>query len=106
MALGAVFGGYLAANHFGATDGNIAHISAASVESLQKLGFEFPDGHLPLVPEFYQWSALFTGKGLLIIVGGGFLIGLVPVMQAASRRVMPLTEYQLCNWVQFTLSLC
>ncbi|MCB0663798.1 MAG: YeeE/YedE family protein [Saprospiraceae bacterium] len=75
VALGAVFGGYLAANYFASPDGNVAHVSEATVNSLHSLGFNFEDGKVPLVPEFYDWNALFTWRGLLIIVGGGFLVG-------------------------------
>jgi uncharacterized membrane protein YedE/YeeE len=75
VALGAVFGGYLAANYFTSPDGNIAHVSDATIESLKGLGFNFENGEVPLVPEFYSWEALFTLKGLLVIVGGGFLVG-------------------------------
>lgn len=75
VALGAVFGGYLAANYFAGPDGNIAHVSAATVNSLTSLGFNYEQGEVPLVPEFYSWNALFSWKGLLIIVGGGFLVG-------------------------------
>ncbi|MEZ4982406.1 MAG: YeeE/YedE thiosulfate transporter family protein [Saprospiraceae bacterium] len=75
VALGAVFGGYLAANYFASPDGNIAHVSDATIESLKGLGFNFENGEVPLVPEFYSWEALFTLKGLLVIVGGGFLVG-------------------------------
>lgn len=75
VALGAVFGGYLSAHYFASPDGNVAHISAATIESLKNLGFNYEQGEVPLVPEFYEWSALFTWRGLLIIVGGGFLIG-------------------------------
>jgi len=30
---------------------------------------------VPLVPYFYDWQYLFTWRGFLIIVGGGFLVG-------------------------------
>ncbi len=75
VALGAMFGGYLASHYFTAPDDQIAHVSAATVESLQKLNFTYQNGEVPLVPEFYSWSDLFTWRGLLIIVGGGFLVG-------------------------------
>lgn len=76
VALGAVFGGYLAANYFTAPDDNLAHVSTATVESLRQLGFQYQEGQVPLVPDFYTWEALFTLKGLLVIVVGGFLVGL------------------------------
>ncbi len=75
VALGAVFGGYLAAHYFTAPGNNLAHVSAATVESLRQFGFNYEVGQVPLVPEFYSWEALFTLKGLLVIVVGGFLVG-------------------------------
>jgi len=74
VALGAMFGGYLAAHYFSGPE-QIAHVSAATVESLQNLGFNYAQGEVPLIPEFYAWEALFTWQGLLVIVGGGFMIG-------------------------------
>ena len=75
VALGAMFGGYIAAHYFLGDEGNIAHVSAATVESLQQLGFSYEKGEVPLVPEFYSWENLFHWRGFLIIVGGGFLVG-------------------------------
>ena len=75
VALGAMFGGYIAASYFSGVDGNVAHVSTATVEHLKNLGFNYDPGQVPLVPEFYTWEALFTWRGFLIIVGGGFLIG-------------------------------
>ncbi|MCB0602653.1 MAG: YeeE/YedE family protein [Saprospiraceae bacterium] len=75
VALGAMFGGYLASHYFIPNDGDIAHVSAATVASLQKLGMDYQVGHVPLVPEFYSWEALFSLQGILVIVVGGFLVG-------------------------------
>ncbi|HNP48060.1 MAG TPA: YeeE/YedE thiosulfate transporter family protein [Bacteroidia bacterium] len=75
VALGAVFGGYLAAHYFVPTTGNIAHVSTATVNSLNQMGFNVEEGKVPLVPYFYDWQYLFTWRGLLIIAGGGFLVG-------------------------------
>ncbi|MBI1185635.1 YeeE/YedE family protein [bacterium] len=73
VALGSVFGGYLAATYF--TPNQVAHVSEATVESLKNLNMNFDTGQVPLVPDFYSWEALFTLKGLLVIVVGGFLVG-------------------------------
>ncbi len=75
VALGSMFGGYLASHYFAAPDGAVAHVSAATIESLKELGYNFQEGQVPLVPEFYSWESLFSWRGLLIIVGGGFLVG-------------------------------
>ncbi len=75
VALGAVFGGYMAAHYFAAPDGTVAHVSAATVESLRQLGLQFEGDKVPLVPDWYSWTAIFTWRGLLMIIGGGFLVG-------------------------------
>ena len=88
VALGATFGGYMAANYFGGDD--MAHVSPATVDLLNEMaGREiFTEGNVPIVPgttvtrpnidpfwDIYSWQSLFTVRGLLIIVLGGFLIG-------------------------------
>ena len=75
VALGAMFGGYIAANYLSGADGNVAHITPETLESLKGLGFTYAEGKVPLVPEFYSWTSLFSLKGFAIIAGGGFLIG-------------------------------
>ena len=89
VALGAMFGGYVAANYFGG-DG-LAHISEATLNTLNQISGEgtltqenvhiVPGKDLILgvgIPEFwdlYSWKSLFSIRGLIIIVGGGFLLG-------------------------------
>jgi len=88
VALGAMFGGYIAANYFGG-DG-LAHVSQATVDTLNQISQEdlFTTANVPIVPgqdvihsdipafwNLYSWGALFTVRGLIVIVGGGFLIG-------------------------------
>lgn len=77
VALGAMFGGYIAAHYFLSADGDVAHVSAATVESLRQFEYfkDIQEGQVPLVPDFYTWEALFTWRGLLIIAGGGLLVG-------------------------------
>ena len=75
VALGSMFGGYIAAHYFVGDQGMHAHISSATVESLNNLGVSVEQGKVPLVPEFYSWEYLFSLKGILIIVVGGFLVG-------------------------------
>ena len=88
VALGATFGGYVAANYFGG-DFN-AHVSPATVATLNDIAGQdiLTVGNVPIVPgativqpdidpfwNIYSWSSLFTVRGLIIIVFGGFLIG-------------------------------
>jgi len=88
VALGAMFGGYIAANYFGG-DG-MAHVSQATVETLNQIsqsdiltvetvpiipGRDIIHGYVPDFWNLYSWSSLFTLRGLIVILGGGFLIG-------------------------------
>ncbi len=75
VAVGAMFGGYIAAHYFTPADGHIAHVSAATVNSLRQLGMTYEPGQVPLMPEWYCWLSLFTWRGWLILAGGGFLVG-------------------------------
>lgn len=75
VALGAVFGGYLASHYFVHSSGDLAHISSATVTTLKKIGVDVQEGNVPLVPEFISWKGLMSWQGLLMIAGGGFLVG-------------------------------
>ena len=75
VALGAMFGGYIASQYFSFPDSNVTHVSQNTIESLQSLGFSFEENQVPIVPDFYSWESLFTLRGFFIIVGGGFLVG-------------------------------
>lgn len=49
-------------------------ISEATIMELSGYGIESPGGHL--MPEsVFNWENLFSAQGLIMIVGGGFLIG-------------------------------
>ena len=75
VALGAVFGGYLASHYFIGDQGNVAHVSNATLSALHDMGIDTSKGTVPLVPDFISWEALFNWKGWLIIAGGGFMVG-------------------------------
>lgn len=75
VALGAVFGGYLASHYFIPNGGDVAHVSPATVQSLDRLGINVKAGAVPLIPGFISWEALFNWRGWLMIAGGGFLVG-------------------------------
>jgi hypothetical protein len=75
VALGAVFGGYLVSHYFLGPQGDIAHISSATVQQLNDIGIPVKEGEVPLVPAFISWESLWTWQGWLIIAGGGFLVG-------------------------------
>jgi uncharacterized membrane protein YedE/YeeE len=69
--LGSIIGGYIAA-HF-LSSPHPLDLSAATIEDLKKLKIPF-DGNLE-PGSIFNWDYLFTGRGLLLFLGGGFLIG-------------------------------
>jgi uncharacterized protein len=88
VALGAIFGAYVAFNYFGGD--HLAHVSQATVKTLNEISgsndLQYGDVHIvpgtdvnhPAVPKFweiYSWRSLFTLRGFIVIVIGGFLIG-------------------------------
>lgn len=70
--LGAVIGGALAAN-FLTPDPAIA-LAQDAVDSLETLGFSAP-GAAYLPEEIFGQEALTSGRGLLLLLAGGFLVG-------------------------------
>ena len=72
VVLGAIAGGFIAHN-FLSNPINI-DISENTVTDLKTLGFN-NIGQSLLPPELFSWDAVFSIKGLLILVVGGFLVG-------------------------------
>lgn len=69
--IGSVIGGFISANWL--QSDTPLNLSQATIQDLQKLNIQF-DGNI--VPsQLFNWDFLATGKGLLIFLGGGFLIG-------------------------------
>ena len=46
VALGAVFGGYIASHYLVGPDGDVAHISDSTIESLRQIGIQFDNGKM------------------------------------------------------------
>ncbi len=69
MALGLIAGGFLGR----ATGPADVAISDATRSDLLKLGLTDLSGLVP--PEIFTWGALTTIPGIVLIVGGGFLVG-------------------------------
>ncbi len=73
--VGTALGGFIAANFLAGNEGNEAHISLATVQTLEKAGVEVNPEEVPMVPGFISWEALTTWQGWIIIALGGFLVG-------------------------------
>lgn len=71
FALGIVLGGAIA-GHFVA-GAAAAHISEPARRSLALLGVRDVTGLVPR--ELFSWAALATWRGLVMLIGGGFLVG-------------------------------
>lgn len=72
VVLGAIVGGFIA-HHFLSNPTNI-DLNPETIKDLETLGFKNAGKSL-LPPELFSWDAVFSFKGLLILVAGGFLVG-------------------------------
>lgn len=68
---GSVLGGSISAVFLSST--SAPELSPAFIETLHQLGFKSPQSFQP--EEIYGTSQLLQGKGILILITGGFLIG-------------------------------
>lgn len=71
FVLGAVIGGYIAATFLPST--MPPQISAATISDLENVGIVYDGQIAPM--SIFRWPNLFTLKGFIVIVGGGFLVG-------------------------------
>lgn len=72
FVLGTITGGFIASNYL--SDGSVMQLSETVVTELQSFGIKNPgEGLVPT--EFFSWEAVFTLKGFILIIIGGFLVG-------------------------------
>mgnify|MGYP000527660780 FL=1 len=71
FALGMVIGGLIAGHFF--KNPNPIDLSESAIESMNELGIQNYSGLVP--SEIFNFSSLFTLKGFLLIVVGGFFVG-------------------------------
>ena len=72
VVLGAILGGFIAV-HF-LSNATPIDLSENTISDLKSFGFN-NTGQSLLPPELFSWNAVFTLKGLLILIIGGFLVG-------------------------------
>jgi uncharacterized membrane protein YedE/YeeE len=68
---GAILGGFI--SHVFLSNGEAVQISKATIQDLSALGFSAPKGLQP--DEIFSTKAFLSLKGIMILLGGGFLIG-------------------------------
>jgi len=71
LAAGIVAGGYIA--FFLLRDGSPVPLNPSLIQELNQYGIHPAQSIVPR--EIFNWSQLFTAKGLVMIGGGGFLVG-------------------------------
>ncbi|WP_179336779.1 YeeE/YedE family protein [Winogradskyella ludwigii] len=72
VVLGAILGGFIA--HYYLSEPAAIDLSDATIIDLKTLGFT-DIGNSLLPPELFSWEAVFSIKGILILIVGGFLVG-------------------------------
>ena len=72
VILGAIFGGFIAQSFL--SNPIDIDLSTDTVKDLTALGFNNAGKSL-LPPELFSWDSVFTIKGFLILIIGGFLVG-------------------------------
>lgn len=73
FVVGTVLGGFIA--HTFLSDGSEVAISEQTILALQELGIEAPKEGELLPSSIFSWEALFTLRGFVVLVGGGFMVG-------------------------------
>ncbi|WP_179348162.1 YeeE/YedE family protein [Winogradskyella pacifica] len=72
VVLGAIVGGFIA--HYLLSNPINMDLSEATVKDLTELGFN-DVGQSLLPPELFSWDAVFSIKGMSLLIVGGFLVG-------------------------------
>jgi uncharacterized protein len=72
FALGILIGGFIGSQWL-LPDGYTVAIAASTRQDLLALGLQDLSGFMP--PDLFSWSALASGRGLVVIIAGGFLVG-------------------------------
>jgi len=67
VLIGGFLGGYVFANP------NPVELSASTIEFFKSHGMNDPNGLMP--QELFNWASLFSAKGFLLMIVGGFLVG-------------------------------
>lgn len=72
FASGMIIGGFIASKYL--TIDSTVNISQATITELQSMGFANPGKDIVPV-ELFHWENLFTLKGFILLIVGGFLVG-------------------------------
>lgn len=71
FAAGILIGGFIAAHYLSGTDG--LRVNPKLVAEIKNYGINNTQSLLPM--EIFSWPGLFSLRGFILLVGGGFLVG-------------------------------
>lgn len=72
VVLGTIIGGFIGSYYL--SNNSITNLNPVTIEEIKKLGFSNVGMHLS-PSEIFSWEAVFSVKGLSILILGGFLVG-------------------------------
>ncbi|MDH5599018.1 MAG: YeeE/YedE family protein, partial [Cyclobacteriaceae bacterium] len=72
FVIGTIIGGYISNTYL--TFNQSVNISSEIITELEMMGIENP-GESYFPSDLFSWESLFSLRGLILLVGGGFLIG-------------------------------
>ncbi len=102
VVLGAVIGGFIAVTFL--SDGSVIDLNAKTVSDLNELGF-INAGATLLPPELYDWNTVWSLKGLLILIGGGFLVGFGTRYAGGCTSGHAITGLSNLQWPSFIATI-
>ncbi|CAH8289200.1 hypothetical protein EV196_107263 [Mariniflexile fucanivorans] len=72
VIVGAILGGFIGIHYL--SNDSVTTLNPTTIEEIKNLGFNNVGAHL-VPPEIYNLDVVFSVKGFLILIAGGFLIG-------------------------------
>lgn len=95
FVLGAAIGGFLAHTFLGG--GAEVNVSVETIADLRAAGLTLASTSETLPSEIFSWESLFTLRGAVVLILGGFLVGF-GARYAGAYAAMPLAEFQTCKF--------
>lgn len=99
---GIALGGFIAGHYLMAT--TKVNVSQQTVADLAALGVKDFSGYLP--GDIFSWSNLLTGRGLVFMVFGGFLVGFGTRYANGCTSGHSITGISNLQWVSLVATVC
>ena len=102
FAAGIVFGGMLAAYFLSGSE--MMQIDPRLAKELAGYGINDFSGMIPV--QLYSWDSLITGRGLVMLVGGGFLVGFGSRYAGGCTSGHAIMGLSTLQWPSLVATLC